>query len=454
MLPFQEMQEKMNSTLVKSSEWLSRAKKVCLSQQMTGPYRAPASVAFIERAQGTKIWDVDGNEYLDFTMGYGPLILGHAHPISTEAAVKAAKKGTVYAIAHPYEVEMAELLADAIPCANRVAFCNSGTEATMAAIKIARASTGKTTIATFEGCYHGVHDYALVSSVLSSGAGPVEAPEAVTDCAGVPDTVTENVVKLAYNREESLQKIRELKDELAVVIIEPVPSGFPVDMGDFLRQLREVTRECGVLLMFDEVISGFRCAYGGGQEKYDVIPDMATYGKIIGGGYPAGAVVGSDEAMKSIISTGNAMDDAKERKVFSIGTFSGNPVTMQVGAAVIKHLRDHPHIYRRLDNLATSIKEELNQFAKERDMEFELLGENSWFMPYMGDKPLETTRDIHNAQHALRNVIFSNYMRSAGIFMPDLHIVFLSTEHSDEDIRFFVDNAKRTLETMRAQHLI
>jgi glutamate-1-semialdehyde 2,1-aminomutase len=239
-------------------------------------------------------------------MAYGPLILGHGHPVAIEAAKEAFKNGTVLAIAHENEVRYAEVMVAAIPCAERVAFCNSGTEATLHAMRVARARTGKDKVAKFEGGYHGVHDYALVSSILAQPAGSPENPESVPDNPGTPQAVVDQMLTLTYNHPASLEKIRKHKDELAAVIIEPVPSAFMIDMRDFLKDLREVTRACGVLLIFDEVISGFRLSYGGAQEYFGITPDMATYGKIIGGGFPAGAIAGSNGSMKKTIE-GNTM---------------------------------------------------------------------------------------------------------------------------------------------------
>jgi glutamate-1-semialdehyde-2,1-aminomutase len=434
-----------------SNEILKRAKNTLLSSFVTGPYRFPANVIFVDRGKGSKVWDVDGNEYLDMTMGYGPLILGHAPEVTIEASLKAIAKGTTYAIASEPEVEMAELMREAIPCAERVTFCNSGTEATMQAIKIARATTGRSKIASFEGGYHGVHDLALVGSPITAGAGPHDAPESTTDCDGIPQNVTDNVLKLAFDCDESFARIRRHKDELAAVIIEPVPSGYPVNMQDFLRKLRDVTRECGVLLIFDEVITGFRCAYGGGQEKYGIVPDIATYGKIIGGGFPAGAVAGSVAAMKSYISSGDIVQDSIDRKVFSVGTFSGNPITMSAGAATLRHLRDNPEIYSKMDKLTADTKAELNQWCVENGIAAKMIGENSWFMPYMGDAPFNHYRDGKDDNHTLRNVVYSNYMRHFGVYIPDLHTIFFSDAHTQADAALFVKTSKEALMSMKQQ---
>ncbi len=453
MIEYDELFTATSNKIPNSNRLLERAKDKLLSSMVTGPYRFPANVIFVDHAKGSKIWDVDGNEYLDMTMGYGPLILGHAPDVTVDAVQKAVCNGTTYAIANEHEVLMAEEMCEAIPCAERVAFCNSGTEATMMAIKIARATTGRSTIATFEGGYHGVHDYALVGSPISSGTGPAHAPEASTDCNGIPENITENILKLAYNCDESIERIRQFKDDLAVVIIEPVPSGYPVNMQRFLQQLREVTSECGILLMFDEVISGFRCGYGGGQEKYDILPDLATYGKIMGGGFPAGAVAGSAAAMSSYISSGEIAQDANERKVFAVGTFSGNPITMQAGAAVLKFLRDNPDSYRKMDELTAWAKQELNQWAEDNGIAANMIGENSWFIPYLGDKPFTHYRDGKDNAHTLRNVVYSNYMRHYGVYIPDLHTIFFSTAHDQADAEKFVETSKKVLLIMKEQDM-
>jgi glutamate-1-semialdehyde-2,1-aminomutase len=454
MIKYQDLPGTFSAKLPGSNALLERADKVLVSFVTTGPYRAPANVAFVKRAEGSRVWDIDGNEYLDVTMGYGPLILGHAHPIVVEAAQRAVADGTTYAIAHEHEVHMAELMVDAIPCADKVLFCNSGTEATMYAIRIARATSGKDKVATFEMGWHGPHDYGLIGSMLSEGKGPANAPLPSTDCKGVPERVVDESIKLAFNSEESLQHIRELKDEIAVVIIEAMPSGYPLQMQSFLEKLRAVTSECGVLLMFDEVITGFRCAYGGAQEKFGVVPDLAAFGKAMGGGMPVGAVVGTDQAMSSIVSSGDPVQDAMERKVVAIGTFSGNPVTMRVGAAVVEHLRDNPSIYRDMDALTAQVKTELNAFAKDREIPFELLGDNSWFMPYMGDKPFQHARDCHDENHVMRNIMLCNYLRYMGVYFPDMHTGFFSAAHNQADAEFFVDTCKTALLDLRAQNLL
>jgi glutamate-1-semialdehyde 2,1-aminomutase len=446
--------EKLNAEkLPKSGQILKRAREVLLSPQVTGPFRAPSSVAFVKEARGSRVVDFDGNEYVDVTMAYGPLILGHSHPVVVEAVERAIRNGTVYAIAHEKEVRWAELMVDAIPCAERVAFTNSGTEATMYAIRVARARTGKDKIAKFEGGYHGVHDYALVSSILATQMGPVEDPQSVPDTPGIPQAVVDQVLTLSYQQPESLDKIRRHSDELAAVIIEPVPSAFPVDMSDFLRELREVTRECGVLLIFDEVISGFRLSYGGAQARFGITPDMATYGKVMGGGFPAGAIAGGVDVLQPLITTGDALQDLQE-KILIVGTFSGNPVTASAGSATLEYLRDHPEIYDHMDGLADRIKREVHGFCEKNGLAFRLVGVGSWFLPHFIEAEPKQARDLRGLDNLLRGEILGNYMRYHGVYMPDLHMVFTSAVHTDEDADEIVRAFEASLIEMREDGLL
>jgi len=439
--------------LPKSGEILERARKVLLSPQVTGPFRAPSSVAFVKEARGSRFVDFDGNEYVDVTMAYGPLILGHSHPVMVEAAERAIRSGTVYAIAHEREVRLAEIMVDAIPCAERVAFTNTGTEATMHAIKVARARSGRDRIAKFEGGYHGVHECAQVSSIMAAKMGPVEDPESVPDTPGIPQAFVDQVLTLSYLQPESLEKIQKHSDELAAVIIEPVPSSFPVDMGDFLRELRRVTRECGVLLIFDEVISGFRLSYGGAQEYFGITPDIATYGKIMGGGFPAGAIAGTVDALQPIITSGDPLRDYQE-KLLIVGTFSGNPVTTSAGVATLEHLRDHPEIYRHIDGLADRIKKEVHAFCQDEGFKFRLLGLGSWFLPFFVDSAPSSVRDLGGLENLVRGEILGNYMRYHGVYLPDLHTVFISSEHTEEDADKIIGAFETSLLEMREDGLL
>ncbi len=439
--------------LPKSGEILERARKVLLSPQVTGPFRAPSSVAFVKEARGSRIVDFDGNEYVDVTMAYGPLILGHSHPVVVEAVERAIRNGTVYAIAHEKEVRWAEVMVDAIPCAERVAFTNSGTEATMHAIKVARARAGKDKIAKFEGGYHGVHDYAMVSSILATQMGPIEDPQSVPDTPGIPQACVDQVLTLSYGQPESFDKIRKHKGELAAVMIEPVPSSFPVEMGDFLRELREVTRDSGVLLIFDEVISGFRLSYGGAQERFGITPDIATYGKIMGGGFPAGAIAGSVDALEPLITSGDPLRDLQE-KVLIIGTFSGNPVTASAGTATLDYLRAHPEVYDHIDGLANRIKQKVHTFCEKQGLAFRLIGVGSWFLPHFVAAEPTNARDLRGLDNLLRGEVLGNYMRYHGVYMPDLHTVFMSAVHTEEDADRIIEAFEASLLEMQQDGML
>ncbi len=449
-----QIDELNKGRLPKSTEILERAKRTLLSPIVTGPLRTPKNIPFIAEAKGAHVVDVDGHDYVDITMAYGPLILGHSHPVVVEAIERACRNGTVYAMAHEHEVKLAELMVEAIPCAERIAFSNSGTEATLHAMRIARARTGRDLIAKFEGGYHGVHDYALVSGSIAQPAGPAENPESVPDTPGIPAGTVEQVVTLSYGSRASLDKIRSLASELAAVIIEPVPSSYPVDLGEYLAELRQITRECGVLLIFDEVISGFRLGYGGAQAHFGVTPDIATYGKIMGGGLPVGAVTGSLDAMRPAVGTGDIIQDMVEGKLLLIGTFSGNPLTSCAGAAVLEYLRDHPEVYTHIDALAARIKAGVHEFCRAEGFDLRLIGLGSWFLPHFIDVEPKTSRDLRDSSDYLKGSALGEYMRYHGVYASDLHISFVSAAHTDDDADRIVQAYKASLTDMRKEGLV
>jgi len=447
--------DEMNAgRLPKSAEILERAKRTLLSPVVTGPLRTPKNIPFIAKADGAHVVDVDGHDYVDITMAYGPLILGHRHPVVLDAIERASRIGTVYSMAHEHEVKLAELMVDAIPCADRVAFSSSGTEATLHAMRIARARTGRDKIAKFEGGYHGVHDYALVSGSLAEPAGPADDPESVPDTPGIPRGTVEQMVTLSYGSRASLDKIRAMAGELAAVIIEPVPSSYPVDLGEYLVELRQLTQECGVLLIFDEVISGFRLGYGGAQSHFGVTPDIATYGKIMGGGLPVGAVAGSLDAMRPAIGTGDLVQDVLEGKLLLVGTFSGNPLTCCAGAAVLEYLRGHAEVYTHIDTLATRLKREVHEFCRDEGFDLRLIGLGSWFLPHFIDSEPKSSRDLRETADYLKGSALGEYMRYHGVYASDLHISFVSAAHSEEDVDRIVQAYKSSLVDMRKEGLV
>ena len=299
---------------------------------VNSPVRAFKAVGgepiFIDRGKGSHIWDVDGNEYIDLVCSWGPLILGHAHPLVVQAIEKAAERGTSFGATTEGEIELAKMIVSAVPSIEIVRLVSSGTEAVMSAIRLARGFTGRNKFVKFEGGYHGHADALLAKA--GSGMATLGFP----DSAGVPVSSTVDTIVAPYNNVGALREIVECDGEkIACVIIEPVAGNMGVVLPneDYLSDLRELTHRYGILLIFDEVISGFRLAYGGAQELYGVTPDLTTLGKIIGGGLPMGAYGGRAEIMQKVAPVG---------PVYQAGTLSGNPVAVAAGIAALRILRD------------------------------------------------------------------------------------------------------------------
>jgi glutamate-1-semialdehyde 2,1-aminomutase len=310
---------------------------------VNSPVRAFGSVGgeppYIVRGEGSHIWDADGNDYVDYIGSWGPLILGHAAPSVIEAIIAAARKGTSFGASTPAEADLAELVISAFPHMQKVRFVSSGTEATMSAIRLARGYTKRKYIVKFEGCYHGHSDALLVK------AGSGVATLGIPGSAGVPEEFTQFTLALPYNDICALeQAFEKFKHQIACVIVEPVVGNMgcvPPARG-FLEALRAITAHEKTVLIFDEVMTGFRLAFGGAQELYGIQPDLTTMGKIIGGGLPVGAYGGPSEIMNLIAPLG---------PVYQAGTLSGNPLAMAAGYATLSYLRDHKDIYAKLDKL-------------------------------------------------------------------------------------------------------
>ncbi len=337
----------------KSELLFSRAQEL-IPGGVNSPVRACKSVGcnplFIKRAAGSKIYDVDGNEFIDFVCSWGPMILGHNHPAMVEGVQKALADGTSFGAPTPLEVELAEMVVEALPAVEKVRFVNSGTEATMSAIRLARGYTGRNVIIKFDGCYHGHAD----SFLVKAGSGVITL--GIPGTPGVPEDIVRNTVSIPYNNEAILEKtLRDKNLDIACVIIEPVAANMGVvpPAPGFLQKLRDLTAELGILLIFDEVITGFRLGYGGAQEKFNIMPDLTCLGKIIGGGLPVGAYGGKKEIMAHI---------APEGPVYQAGTLSGNPLAMAAGIATLKVLRK-PGFYDELNRKAEKFADELQALA-------------------------------------------------------------------------------------------
>ena len=383
---------------------------------------------YTQRADGPFIWDIDDSRYIDCCMGYGALLLGHRHPAVIEALTAQLERGTLYGTPSELEVAFAEKFVQCAPCVEQLMVCNSGTEATMQAIRIARAYTGRAKIAKFEGGFHGWHDYATWNS-FSSGApdaeamGPAERPNPVPDSAGIPPGSRESMLILPYE-ESAFDLIAQHASELAGVIIEPVLGGWslPADRA-FLEKLRAVTRKTGVVLIFDEVITGFRLALGGAQEVYGVLPDVATYGKAIGGGLPIGAVGAAQDIMGAV--TGG------EESIVVAGTFSGNPMTLAAGNAALDYLIDNPQVYAELEARGQQLKAGINDFAQAQGLAATMTGLGSMIQLHLVGPPLVKPRDtLEQDFEALKD--FQLLLCLNGVFVPRVHIAFLSVVHTED----------------------
>jgi glutamate-1-semialdehyde 2,1-aminomutase len=403
---------------------------------VNSPVRAFKAVGgdppFIVKGSGARVWDADGNQYLDYLGSWGPLILGHAHPEVVAAIEDAARRGSSFGASTPGEVELAEAVLEAFPAMEKVRFVSSGTEAVMSAIRLARAATGRKYIVKFEGCYHGHADSLLVK------AGSGVATLGIPGSAGVPDEFAKLTLALPFNDTKAVEKaFREFRGEIACVIVEPVVGnmGCVAPAPGYLDALRYLTSREGALLIFDEVITGFRLAFGGAQELYGTRPDLTTLGKIIGGGLPVGVYGGPAEIMDKIAPLG---------PVYQAGTLSGNPLAMAAGLAVVKHLRDHREIYGQLERRAASLVGMVLSAAKDAGVAMTANRVGSLFTWFFTDSPVTDWTSAAKSNTELFGR-FHRAMLEAGIYLPpsQFECCFLSAAHSDEDVRQTVEAARK-----------
>jgi glutamate-1-semialdehyde 2,1-aminomutase len=403
----------------------------------------------IRRARGGRVWDADDNEYLDFMLGFSVMLLGNA-PVEVQRAIEEAlPRGTSYGNCHEHEYEFAKLFCELVPGVERVTFCNSGTEATMYAVRLARAATKRPLIAKFEGGYHGTHDLLAVSfgrpRPNAADFGPIEDPIAIPESPGLAEGALKDVIVLPFNHPAAFDKIRRHASQLAGVIIEPVQGagGSIPAQREFLAELRKVTQEIGAFLIFDEVITGFRLAPGGGQEYYGVIPDVSTFGKVAGGGLPFGAVGGSVEAMRLMEY------DTEPGSILMAGTFNGNPLVTAAGTAVLKRLASEPQLYTRLNAMGDRFRSEINRFAQEQGYPAVATGIGSMFWMHATPGPVNSVRDARHGHHFASPGLRLLY-RLNGLHIPPNH-GFMCTVHTDEDITRLVDTHKAAMHELRLQ---
>jgi glutamate-1-semialdehyde 2,1-aminomutase len=403
----------------------------------------------VKRARGGRIWDADDNEYLDCMLGFSVLILGNA-PDEVEAAIREAlPRGTHYGQCYEYEYAFAKLFCDMVPGVEKVSFCNSGTEATMYALRLARATVGRPLIAKFEGGYHGTHDLLAVSlgrpGPKADLCGPVEDPVTIPESPGLAEGAWKDTIVLPYNHPAAFDKIRRHASRLAGVIIEPVQGvgGTIPASREFLSELRRITREIGAFLIFDQVITGFRLAPGGAQEFYGVIPDVSTYGKVAGGGLPFGAVGGTAEAMRLMEY------DVEPGSILVGGTFSGGPLVTAAGTAVLRRLSGEPQLYARMNAMGERFRNEINRFAEEEDYPATATGVGSMFWMHALRGPVNDVRDARRGDPAA-SVGLRLLYRKNGLHISSHH-GFMCTAHTDEDITRLIEIHEAAMEELRAQ---
>ena len=405
---------------------------------VNSPVRAFKSVGcdppYIVRGKGSRIWDADGNEYIDYVGSWGPLILGHAYPEVVAAVEQANRNGASFGACTPIEADLAEAVIEAFPAVERVRFVSSGTEATMSAIRLARAFTGRKYIVKFEGCYHGHADSLLVK------AGSGVATLGIPGSAGVLEELAQFTLALPFNNREAIaETFQKFKDQIACVIVEPVVGnmGCVPPRAGYLEFLREITSQNGALLIFDEVMTGFRVAFGGAQQLYRIKPDLTTLGKIIGGGLPVGAYGGRAEIMEMIAPAG---------PVYQAGTLSGNPLAMAAGLATVRHLKQHSEIYQQLEERAETLVNGVLETAKKKGVALTANRVGSMFTWFFQEG------EVHDWDTAAKSdtQAFAKFYRGMlehGTYLPpsQYEAIFLSAAHSDDDISKTIDAAGASL---------
>jgi len=409
----------------KSQELYERALKI-IPGGVNSPVRACKSVGadplFIDRADGCLIYDADGNRFIDYIGSWGPMILGHRHPAVVEAISDVLGRGSSFGAPTDLEIELAELVIAAVPSVDVVRMVNSGTEATMSAIRLARGVTGRDIIIKFDGCYHGHADTLLVA------AGSGVATLGIPGSPGVPNSVVQNTLSLPFNDGDTVKQVMEEKgDSVACVIIEPVAGnmGLVAPRAGFLETLREVTDKTGAMLIFDEVMTGFRVAYSGAQSIYGIEPDLTCFGKIIGGGLPVGAYGGKREIMSLIAPQGS---------VYQAGTLSGNPIAMAAGIATLQQLKADG-FYESLEKKSQRLVAGLANAAKTAGIAARVDHVGSMLGMFFTDSAVSNFEDAKTCDLEL----FSNFyngMRQQGIYIApsQFEVLFLSAAHTDEHI--------------------
>ena len=400
-----------------------------------GGFGNEGSGVVIRRGEGGHVWDVSGNEYVDYLLGSGPMLIGHCHPEVLAAVEEQTPKGSTFFSNNEQGILLAEDIVDAVACADKVRYVSSGSEATFYAMRAARTYRKRDKILKFEGGFHGMNDYALMSMAPKR---PGNFPQAIPDSAGIPQKVQQEMLIAPYNDiDAAVTLIREHQEELAAVIVEAFQRLIPPAPG-FLEALREVTEETGVVLIFDEVVTGFRFAYGGAQEYYGVVPDMCSLGKVVGGGYPLACIAGKDAIMAHFDASRVAEDEFMQQ----IGTLSGNPVAAAAGRATLRVLRE-PGAYDRLHVTGRKLKDGIAELLQKTGTKAQVVGEPPLFDVFFTQEDVRDYRTLTRVDTAAQ-AKFNAAVCARGIIKGG-NKYYVSLAHTDEDVEFTLNAVEEAL---------
>ncbi len=420
------------------TELLERAHR-CLPSGVRNPTGSADYAMVVKEARGSRLWDTSGNEYIDYLLGSGPMLLGHAHPAVVTAVREHLERGSTYLMVNEPAIELAEEIVKAIPCAEKVCFHSSGSESTFFALRLARAYRGRDKILKFEGGFHGMSDYALMGNQWTQE--PRDYPQAVANSAGIPHAVEGEVLVAPFNDIEATTAIIDRHhDELAAVIVEPMQRTIPPASG-FLEALREITGHHGIVLIFDEIVTGFRLAYGGAQEYYGVVPDLCAVGKSLSGGHPISVLCGSKEIMTNV----DPAHATAGSYVAQTGTFSGNPISSVAALATLETLREEG-TYERLFAIGRRLKESLQDMLDEAGIPARVSGEPPAFEVWFGAREITDFRSTLSADSAM-HARFIEALLDRGILKAHEKF-FVSLAHTDEDVELTLEAFTSTIEEL------
>lgn len=425
------------ATPVDQSELLQKAERL-LPGGCLGMIVLPAELRMVMvRGQGSKVYDAAGKEYLDYMLGSGPLLLGHCRPEVVEAVQREAALGSTYFALNEPAIRLAETIVDAVPCGEAIRFQTTGSEATFAAVRLARAFTGRDKVLKFEGGWHGGHDLGQLSG---APVEPPPFPDAMPDCDGIPSSARHDVLIAPFNDLETTAAIIERHHrDLAAVIVEPLQRAI-APVANFLQGLRDITRRFGIVLVLDEIVTGFRLAWGGAQERYGVVPDLACYGKVIGGGYPISAIVGKRE----LLQLADPQQKGRGRYCFLSGTLTANPVACAAGLATLNVLRQ-AGVYERLHLVGRRLTEGLRQAGADAGIPLQVLGDGPVLQVFFtDDRPLRNHRDLLQADKK-KAIAFGHAMIRHGVYCTPGGKLYLSLAHTDHDINRTIEIAAAAL---------